>query len=149
MTPNPQKFGYVSIIGAPNAGKSTLLNALLGSKLSIVSPRVQTTRFRIQGIAIINKAQMVLVDTPGIFAGKKRLDRAMLDAANKAQQDADVLALLFDLRHPPDFERLELLGKQPTRAQRFYVLNKMDTVKPSVITAAEDAVRAHDPNGKI
>lgn len=145
-----QKFGYVSIIGAPNAGKSTLLNALLGSKLSIVSPRVQTTRFRLQGIAMLGNAQMVLVDTPGLFSGKSRLDRAMLDAANRAYQDADILVLLFDLRQGVNLDLLRLLPAHgTTKQQRFYVLNKMDLADPARINAAEKAIRQADESARI
>src|SRR5271166_6677255 len=91
-----RRCGFVALIGAPNAGKSTLLNALVGAKISIVTPKVQTTRALIRGIAIEGAAQLVLVDTPGIFAPRRRLDRAMVGSAWGSTQDTDVVALLVD-----------------------------------------------------
>jgi len=88
--------GFVALIGAPNAGKSTLLNALVGAKISIVTPKVQTTRALIRGIAIEATSQLIFVDTPGIFAPRRRLDRAMIGSAWGSTQDADVVALLID-----------------------------------------------------
>src|SRR3546814_692539 len=90
--------GVVAIVGAPNAGKSTLTNALVGQKVAIVSPKVQTTRTRLMGIAIEGETQLMLVDTPGIFAPRRRLDRAMVAAAWEGAQDADVIALVVDHR---------------------------------------------------
>jgi GTPase len=92
------RCGFVALIGAPNAGKSTLLNALVGSKISIVSRKAQTTRAAIRGVVLEGAAQIVFVDTPGLFAPKRRLDRAMASAAWGAAGDADVLALLIDAR---------------------------------------------------
>jgi GTPase len=94
--PGETRAGFVALIGAPNSGKSTLLNALVGAKVSIVSRKVQTTRARVLGIAIENKAQIVFVDTPGIFAPRKRLDRAMVAAAWRGADDADLVAVLVD-----------------------------------------------------
>src|SRR3546814_13884053 len=90
--------GVVAIVGAPNAGKSTLTNALVGQKVAIVSPKVQTTRTRLMGIAIEGETQLMLVDTPGIFAPRRRLDRAMVAAAWEGAQDADVIALVVDAK---------------------------------------------------
>src|SRR5439155_16536224 len=90
------RCGYVALIGAPNAGKSTLLNQLVGRKLAIVTPKVQTTRSRLLGIVIVGPAQLVLVDTPGIFAPRRRLDRAMVAAAWAGMADADQTVLLVD-----------------------------------------------------
>src|SRR6202044_1040587 len=90
--------GFVALIGAPNAGKSTLLNALVGAKVSIVSRKAQTTRAAIRGVVIEGAAQIVFVDTPGLFAPRRRLDRAMANAAWGAAADADALALLIDAR---------------------------------------------------
>ena len=90
------RCGFVALIGAPNAGKSTLLNALVGAKVSIVTPKVQTTRALIRGIAIEGAAQLIFVDTPGIFAPRRRLDRAMVGSAWGGTQDADIVALLID-----------------------------------------------------
>src|SRR5580658_10153378 len=91
-----QRCGFVALIGAPNAGKSTLTNALVGSKVSIVTPKVQTTRALMRGIAIEGSAQLIFVDTPGIFAPRRRLDRAMVGTAWGSAQDADIVALLID-----------------------------------------------------
>ena len=92
------RCGFVALVGAPNAGKSTLLNALIGAKVSIVSRKAQTTRATVRGILVDGAAQMIFVDTPGLFAPKRRLDRAMVAAAWGAAGDADALALLIDAR---------------------------------------------------
>ena len=91
-----QKCGLVAIVGAPNAGKSTLVNALVGQKVAIVSPKAQTTRTRLKGIALHGDTQMMLVDTPGIFEPHRRLDRAMVQAAWGGAQDADAILLVID-----------------------------------------------------
>src|SRR5579863_4927558 len=90
------RCGYVALVGAPNAGKSTLLNMLIGTKLAIVTPKVQTTRARLLGIAIAGNTQLILVDTPGIFAPRRRLDRAMVAAAWAGAEDADIVVVLVD-----------------------------------------------------
>src|SRR5450432_306266 len=90
------RCGFVALIGAPNVGKSTLLNRLIGAKISIVSSKVQTTRRRVLGILVEGEAQMIFVDTPGIFAPTKRLDRAMVKAAWRGAEDADLVVLLVD-----------------------------------------------------
>src|SRR5271167_3600804 len=92
------RCGFVALIGAPNVGKSTLANALVGSKISIVTPKVQTTRTLVRGIAIEGSAQLIFVDTPGIFAPRRRLDRAMVGTAWGSTQDADIVTLLIDAR---------------------------------------------------
>ena len=92
----PLRCGFVAILGAPNAGKSTLLNNLVGAKVSIVTRKVQTTRARLRGIAVAGACQIIFVDTPGIFAPKRRLERAMVAAAWSGARDADVVALVFD-----------------------------------------------------
>src|SRR6266849_7959882 len=94
------RCGYVALIGAPNAGKSTLLNQLVGKKLAIVTPKVQTTRSRLLGITILGPAQLIFVDTPGIFAPRRRLGRAMVAAAWAGRADADQTVLLVDAAHP-------------------------------------------------
>jgi GTPase len=124
------KCGYVTLIGAPNAGKSTLLNQLVGAKIAIVSPKVQTTRARVTAIAIENKTQIIFVDTPGIFAPSRRLEKAMVSAAWVGAQDADILVLLIDAKRgiSKDVERImEGLEKSGTRAH--LILNKIDTVR--------------------
>src|SRR5580692_6104222 len=97
-----QRCGFVAIIGAPNVGKSTLVNAMVGSKVTIVSPKVQTTRAIIRGIAIEGDAQLIFVDTPGIFAPRRRLERAMVATAWSGASDADVSVLLVDAAHGID-----------------------------------------------
>ncbi len=94
----PTRCGLVAVVGAPNAGKSTLVNALAGTKVTIVSPKPQTTRFRIRAVVMRGRAQLVLVDTPGIFAPRRRLDRAMVAAAWGGAQDADVALFIVDAR---------------------------------------------------
>ncbi|OSQ31223.1 GTPase Era [Thalassospira sp. MCCC 1A03138] len=94
--PYQQRCGFVALVGAPNAGKSTLLNQLVGTKVSIVSPKVQTTRTRVRGIVMTEDAQLVFIDTPGIFAPKRRLDRAMVKAAWNGADDADLVVLVID-----------------------------------------------------
>jgi GTP-binding protein Era len=96
MTDPKTRAGFVAVIGAPNAGKSTLVNRLVGSKVSIVTPKVQTTRFNVRGVAMLGEAQIVLVDTPGIFKPRRRLDRSMVRAAWSGAEDADVVLHLVD-----------------------------------------------------
>src|SRR3978361_1473351 len=96
--PPAMRCGFVAIVGAPNAGKSTLMNRLTGAKLSIVSPKAQTTRFRVLGILMRAESQVLLVDTPGIFRPKRKLDRAMVAAAWTGAADADLAILLVDAR---------------------------------------------------
>ena len=91
-----QRCGHVAVIGAPNAGKSTLVNALVGQKVAIVSPKAQTTRVRLMGIALEGDAQIILVDTPGIFDPNRRLDRAMVSAAWEGASDADLILMVVD-----------------------------------------------------
>jgi GTP-binding protein Era len=128
----PRRCGFVAILGAPNAGKSTLTNRLVGSKVSIVSPKVQTTRSRITGIAMAGDAQLVLVDTPGIFAPRRRLDRAMVRAAWSGARDADLVVLLIDAQRGLDADARAIVEglKQAGRAA-ILALNKIDLVHPS------------------
>ncbi len=119
--------GHVAVIGAPNAGKSTLVNALVGQKVAIVSPKAQTTRTRMLGVAIEGETQLILVDTPGIFAGQRRFDRAMVAAAWDSTGDSDLIALIVDGRAGagPKVEKiLESLKDRPER--KWLVLNKVD-----------------------
>jgi GTPase len=123
------RCGYVALIGAPNAGKSTLLNQVVGSKVAIVTRKVQTTRTRITGIAMEGAAQIIFVDTPGIFAPRRRLDRAMVGAAWRGAEDADVVVLLIDAERgvTPDTDRiLSQLRKSGRKA--ILALNKVDAV---------------------
>jgi GTP-binding protein Era len=126
------KAGFVALIGAPNAGKSTLLNSLVGSKVSIVSRKVQTTRVLVRGIAIEGEAQIVFVDTPGIFKPKRRLDRAMVTSAWGGAGDADVIALLLDVRKGIDEEAEAILDKLPDlKRPKVLILNKIDLIERS------------------
>ena len=133
------RCGFIALIGAPNAGKSTLINALVGAKVSIVSRKVQTTRALVRGIAIVDQAQLVLMDTPGIFAPKRRLDRAMVTTAWGGASDADIVVLLIDARKGVDDEAASILGKlAEVRQPKVLVLNKVDVAeKPALLTLAE------------
>jgi GTP-binding protein Era len=133
------RCGFIALIGAPNAGKSTLTNALVGSKVTIVSRKVQTTRALLRGIAIVGDAQLVLMDTPGIFAPRRRLDRAMVTTAWGGAHDADIVVLLIDARKGVDEEAEAILGRIADVAKpRVLVLNKIDlTDKPSLLTLAQ------------
>jgi GTP-binding protein Era len=133
-----RRCGFVAILGAPNAGKSTLTNALVGAKVSIVTPKVQTTRTRIIGIAIRGETQLVLVDTPGIFAPRRRLDRAMVAAAWQGARDADVVCLLVDAaRGYDDDSRRIVEGLEAAGRKTVLVLNKVDAVqKPKLLELA-------------
>ena len=123
------RCGFVALIGAPNAGKSTLLNALVGAKVSIVSRKVQTTRALVRGIAIQDEAQIIFVDTPGIFAPKRRLDRAMVTSAWGGAGDADVVALLVDSKKGIDDEVEAILDKlKDAPRKKVLVLNKIDLI---------------------
>ena len=125
------RAGFVALIGAPNAGKSTLMNAMVGHKVSIVTPKVQTTRSRVRGIAMHDRTQIIFVDTPGIFTPKRRLDRAMVSAAWQGAEDGDVLLLLHDCaRKKIDADTLsiiETLKKSGARAS--LILNKTDSTQ--------------------
>ena len=125
------RCGFVALIGAPNAGKSTLMNALVGAKVTIVSRKVQTTRALVRGIALEGQSQIIFVDTPGIFAPKRRLDRAMVTSAWGGAGDADVIALLVDVRKGITEEVEAILAKLPdVRAPKVLILNKTDAIDP-------------------
>src|SRR3954470_2196732 len=134
-----RRCGFIALIGAPNAGKSTLTNALVGSKVSIVSRKVQTTRALVRGVAIVEDTQLVLMDTPGIFAPRRRLDRAMVTTAWGGAHDADIVALLIDARKGVDEEAEAILGKLgELRQPKALVLNKVDLVdKPALLALAQ------------
>lgn len=129
-----QRCGYVAIIGAPNAGKSTLMNALVGEKVTIVSAKVQTTRMQVRGIVMRGSAQIVLVDTPGIFSAKRRLDRAMVAAAWDGEQEADITALIVDAsRKDPAAHAADIIARLKQYAEGgaekkkvILILNKID-----------------------
>ena len=126
-----QHCGFVAIVGAPNAGKSTLLNRLVGSKISIVSPKVQTTRNRVLGVVIDGAAQIVFIDTPGIFAPRRRLDRAMVKAAWRGVTEADLTLLLVDAQRQEMGEdtRRIIDGLKAQDRKALLALNKIDLIK--------------------
>ena len=129
---SPTRCGYVALIGAPNAGKSTLINAAVGAKVSIVSRKAQTTRTRVRGIALEGDAQIIFVDTPGLFAPRRRLDRAMVAAAWQGADEADVVVALIDARREANglSEEAEALlaALEARRAPKYLALNKIDLV---------------------
>ena len=129
------RCGFVALIGAPNVGKSTLANALVGTKVSIVTPKVQTTRTLIRGIAILDAAQLIFVDTPGIFSPRRRLDRAMVGTALGSTQDVDLVAVVIDSRRGlKDEDETILRELTDLRAKKVLVLNKIDLIdKPALL----------------
>ena len=131
-----EKCGLVAVVGAPNAGKSTLVNALVGQKVAIVSPKAQTTRVRLMGIAIAGETQILLLDTPGIFEPRRRLDRAMVTAAWAGAQDADLIALVVDARTGFSARIEEMLDTLKGRSEpKILILNKVDiTAKEKLLT---------------
>ncbi|WLA78544.1 MULTISPECIES: GTPase Era [Bradyrhizobium] len=134
------RCGFVALIGAPNVGKSTLVNALVGSKVTIVSRKVQTTRALIRGIVIEGNAQIILVDTPGIFAPRRRLDRAMVSTAWSGAHDADLVCVLLDAKSGLDEEANAILAKLETVAHpKILVLNKVDLVQREKLLALAQA----------
>jgi GTP-binding protein Era len=134
------KCGLVALIGAPNAGKSTLLNALVGTKVSIVSRKVQTTRTRVRGIAISGDTQIVFIDTPGIFSPRRMLDRAMVRTAWSEAGDADVVVLLVDaLKGLDEDNRAILAGLERAGAKAVLALNKIDLLERSKLLALAQA----------
>jgi len=137
-----QRCGLVAIVGAPNAGKSTLTNALVGQKVAIVSPKAQTTRVRLMGIAIEGDSQILLVDTPGIFDPKRRLDRAMVAAAWEGAQDADLIALVVDAKTGLT-KRIEPLVESLSkrREAKIVILNKVDATPKEKLLATAQALQ--------
>jgi GTP-binding protein Era len=144
MSEPQTRAGFVAVIGAPNAGKSTLVNALVGQKVAIVSAKAQTTRARLMGIAIAGSAQILLVDTPGIFQPRRRLDRAMVAAAWTGAEDADLIVLVIDVaaRMNAEVERI-VASLVERRHPLILVLNKVDQVKKEALLgpAADLAAR--------
>ncbi len=144
------RCGFTAIIGAPNAGKSTLVNALVGSKVSIVTPKVQTTRMTVRGVAIRGEAQIVFVDTPGIFKPRRRLDRAMVKAAWAGAGDADAVCLVVDapaLSDEPDGlsardTHMIIDGLKANNQKAALVLNKIDGMKRETLLPLMDRLNA-------
>lgn len=144
MTDPVTRAGFVTLAGAPNAGKSTLLNQLVGAKVSIVSPKVQTTRARVIGIAIHGQTQIAFVDTPGIFQPKRRLEKAMVDAAWGGVADGDMTVLLIDAQRgiTENVERI-LKGLADKKSKVWVVLNKIDLVRKDSLLAIASEVGEH------
>jgi GTP-binding protein Era len=142
------RAGFVAVIGAPNAGKSTLVNALVGQKVAIVSPKAQTTRARLMGIAIAENAQILLVDTPGIFEPKRRLDRAMVAAAWGGAQDADLILLVIDSVEGATAEVDRIVASLQERHHPLLLaLNKVDLVKkPKLLALSADLTARLNPD---
>ncbi len=141
MTNNETKSGFIAVLGAPNAGKSTFINHVVGTKVSIVSPKVQTTRTRVLGIMMVEDAQLIFIDTPGIFEPRRRLDRAMVAAAWSGAADADMVILLVDCKRGFDHDTQRIvknLGEQKRRVA--LALNKVDLVKKPELLALAAAL---------
>ena len=141
MTTQATRAGFVAVIGAPNAGKSTLVNALVGQKVAIVSPKAQTTRARLMGIAIDARAQILLVDTPGIFQPKRRLDRAMVAAAWTGAEDADLILLVIDATEglKSSVDRI-VSGLEHRERPLVLALNKIDLLRKPELLALSAAL---------
>jgi len=141
MADDSTRCGFIALIGAPNAGKSTLLNALVGSKVSIVSRKVQTTRALIRGIAIEGQAQLIFVDTPGIFSPRRRLDRAMVTTAWTGAHEADLVGVLIDAPKGIEEESEGILRRlDDVKTPRVLILNKIDVLsKEKLLTLTRDA----------
>ncbi|MBV9551487.1 MAG: GTPase Era, partial [Alphaproteobacteria bacterium] len=144
------RCGYVALIGAPNAGKSTLLNQLVGQKLAIVTPKVQTTRSRLLGIATDNDTQLIFVDTPGIFAPRRRLDRAMVAAAWAGALDADATVLLVDAARGVDDDTQRIIEQLNARDRTaLLALNKVDLVRRELLLGLADRLSKAGPFAEI
>ena len=140
-----RRCGYIALVGAPNAGKSTLLNQLVGAKLSIVSPKVQTTRSRLLGIVIEGGSQLIFVDTPGIFSPKRRLERAMVAAAWVGAGDADIVVLLVDAARGVDADTEAIITRLKAAGRRaILVLDKIDLVTPAQLLPLADRLARQD-----
>lgn len=145
-----EKCGLVAVVGAPNAGKSTLVNALVGQKVAIVSPKAQTTRVRLMGIAIEGEAQILLLDTPGIFEPRRRLDRAMVTAAWAGAQDADLIALVVDAKTGFSARIEEMLDTLKGRSeQKILILNKVDITPKEKLLALTTQLNERVPFEEI
>ena len=143
MTDISTRAGFVAVIGAPNAGKSTLVNALVGQKVAIVSPKAQTTRARLMGIAIEDGTQILLVDTPGIFEPRRRLDRAMVAAAWTGAQDADLILLVVDASAKVNAQLQAIIASLAERQHPLFItLNKIDLVKKAELLGLSARLQA-------
>ncbi|WP_083875727.1 GTPase Era [Caenispirillum salinarum] len=136
----PTRAGFIAVLGAPNAGKSTLVNTIIGTKVSIVSPKVQTTRSIVRGIAMEGQSQLIFVDTPGIFKPNRRMERAMVSAAWTGAADADMVMLLVDARRGFSEDVKAIIdGLLEAKRKAVLVINKVDTVaRPSLLDLSAD-----------
>lgn len=140
------RCGYVALVGIPNAGKSTLINALVGGKVSIVTHKVQTTRAVVRGIVMLGDTQMVVVDTPGIFKPRRTLDRSMVKAAWSAAGDADVVGVLVDVKRGLDDGNTKLLeAASRLNHRKILILNKIDLVKKDRLLPLIEATSVYGP----
>ena len=138
---SPTRCGFVALIGAPNAGKSTITNNFVGSKVSIVSPKVQTTRTLVKGIGIYDNTQIIFIDTPGIFKPKRRLDRAMVTSAWDGVSDADITVLAVDAKRGFDDETASIIAKLKKKKQKaVLVINKVDLVQKDKLLGLSQAL---------
>jgi GTP-binding protein Era len=145
MTEDTTRCGYVALVGAPNAGKSTLLNRMVGAKVSIVSPKVQTTRSRVLGILLRDRSQLVFVDTPGIFAPKRRLERAMVAAAWSGAEDADLVVLIVDASRGIDEDTRRIVaGLKGAGRRAVLALDKIDLVKREQLLGLADELHREE-----
>lgn len=144
----PFHSGFVAVVGRPNVGKSTLLNALLGQKIAIVSPRPQTTRRKQLGILTNENAQLIFIDTPGIHRPRQALDKTMLAVSTEAISDADVILWVVDVSEPPSLQDkriVEMFTQQAAKTPVVLAMNKSDLLKPDKVLANSDAFRALTP----
>jgi len=147
---HPTRAGFVAIVGAPNVGKSTLLNRMVGTKVSIVSPKVQTTRTRVLGICIEGAAQIIFIDTPGIFAPRRRLDRAMVAAAWGGAGDADDILLLIDAERGIDSNTRSILERlKSSERKAILAINKVDLVKKPILLNLAEQLNAYGITSEI
>lgn len=145
-TQNVTRCGFVALIGAPNAGKSTITNNFVGSKVSIVSPKVQTTRTLVKGIGVYGETQIIFIDTPGIFKPKRRLDRAMVGSAWDGVGDADIIVLVVDAKRGFDDETHSIIARLKKRKlDAVLVLNKVDLVQKEKLLGLSAALNAEFP----
>ena len=148
--PSPTRCGFIAIVGAPNVGKSTLLNRMVGTKVSIVSPKVQTTRTRVLGILIKGSVQLIFIDTPGIFQPRRRLDRAMVAAAWSGAADADIRAVLVDADRGMDGNtRAIIAGLKKEGMTATLVINKIDLVRRETLLALAEKLHEEGVFGEV